>query len=938
MASAFAKETIRSITQSIGRFAAIAIISLLGAGFYGGLRMAAPDMRLAGDQFFDAGNLYDISVTTELGADDSTADALRDVKGVKAIMSVRSGDAMAQLGENSHVLRIQSLDVDAALTSDTSDGVHALSQEEGYLNRPLLLEGAWPSEKDEIVISAHEAKALDVSIGDTVVLEKGTSDLDDTFTTTEFTVTGFVNSSEYIAMNRYGPTSLGTGEVELYAYAPSAAFAQDCPYAAVCVTVDGARELQWGSASYEAAVGEVRDRIREEVAARIADERYEAAQKLAKDKLAEAREQVRDSRTMLGRMALWSALADEDSDSGRSGNSSSSGSLGSLMGDGSTGDLSKLTNGSSSQDTGELVAEAEKKLADAQSYVDDMEVPEVFVMTRDKNPGAASLDSDADGITQIASLFPFMFFLVAALVSLTSMTRMVDEERMVIGTHKALGYSKGRIIGKYLLYGTLASGLGSVIGVVVIGKLLPLFIMTAYQISYANPMLPLPLEPATTIKAIGLSVGVCALATWWAGAASLREKPASLMLPAAPKAGKRIILERIGALWKRFSFSQKVTARNLLRYKRRFFMAVIGVAGCTARLVIGFGLRDAIGGIVSNQYEELIGYDLVIRVDDDITKRQWKAVEQTLQSQDVSRYTRVSEKGMIVRGPDASVDDQRITVVVPSDPKTISDYVTLRDRVSGQAIALDGDVAVITEKSASVVGAQNGGEVMLFELNDVGDAKGEGFAFPVGGLAENYLGHYAYVSPDVYEAATGGLPAYSTVYAVLSDGADGDRLANELLDLPGVNTASFVADQVEAYEDMLDVMNKLIYIIVAAAAALAFVVLYNLTYINITERVREIATLKVLGFTRQEVNAYIFREIVVMSLIGAAIGCVAGAPLTTYIAIAAETPEMMFGRAIEPLSFVLSFGLTMVFTVLVAVSMHRKLASVSMVESLKSVD
>ena len=206
MASAFAKETIRSITQSIGRFAAIAIISLLGAGFYGGLRMAAPDMRLAGDQFFDAGNLYDISVTTELGEDDSTADALRDVKGVKAIMSVRSGDAMAQLGENSHVLRIQSLDVDAALTSDTSDGVHALSQEEGYLNRPLLLEGAWPSEKDEIVISAHEAKALDVSIGDTVVLEKGTSDLDDTFSTTEFTVTGCVNAAEYNAMNCYGPT------------------------------------------------------------------------------------------------------------------------------------------------------------------------------------------------------------------------------------------------------------------------------------------------------------------------------------------------------------------------------------------------------------------------------------------------------------------------------------------------------------------------------------------------------------------------------------------------------------------------------------------------------------------------------------------------------------------------------------------------------------
>lgn len=865
MGSAFNKEVARSISQSIGRFAAIAIISLLGAGFYGGLRMAAPDMRIAGDEFFDGSNLYDVSVVTTLGLDDDSLALIRGVEGIDAVMGAYQADAMVKVGESSYAARVESLPLEAARASDTSDGKHALSDDADYLNRPILLEGAWPENERECVVSADAADELGIRVGDELQVVKTSGEVDETFDVTSFTVSGLVNSAAYASSNTLGTTSLGTGSIELYLFADADAFADDLPYSVAYATVGAARDKQWGTAGYAEAVEPVRERL-EAIAPKLAEQR---------------RDSVKDALHM------------------------------------------------------ELVG-AFQETASSLGWVDDIELPDVFVMDRSKNPGAAQLDSDADGITQIASLFPFMFFLVAALVSLTSMTRMVDEERMVIGTHKALGYGKGRITSKYLIYGVLASGIGSTVGVVALGKLLPLFIMTAYGITYAVPVFPVPLEPATTVKAIGLSVGVTAAATWGAAASSLREKPAALMLPRVPKAGKRIFLERIKPLWERMSFSHKVTARNLLRYKRRFFMAVVGIAGCTALLMIGFGLRDAIGGIVTNQYENLINYDAAVRVDDDASHAQREEVTDALDGNDVADYLKVADFNMIAYAGNG--DDLRIEVVVPSDLDSLPGYVTLRDRESGAALALGEDNIVLTEKAADVLGVKVGDTVELYEENLVGDAEGDPHSFIVGGVTENYLGHYAYLAPSGYESSFDEAPKYTLAYVNLADNADDAAFSERLLACDGVNTVSFVSERIVTYEGMLDVMNKLIYIIVLAAAALAFVVLYNLTNINISERVREIATLKVLGFTRGEVNAYIFREVIVMALIGALIGCVLGVPLTGYIAKAAETPQMMFGRTIEPLSFVFSFALTMIFSVFVAFTMRGKLARVNMVESLKSVE
>jgi len=1095
--SAFAKEIWRSIRQSAGRFAAIAIISFLGAGFYGGLRMAAPDMRIAGDQFFDAGNLYDVRVVSTMGLDQGSLDILADIEGVQEVMATRSAAVMMQTPAGSYATVVESLAVDSAIESDTTDGVHARSDDGAYLNRPILVEGEWPTDASECVVSVYAAQKAGLGIGDMAIIEKGEQDVEDTFSVTRFTVVGLVNTSAYAAKNQYGTTSLGTGDVDLYVYVPDGAFDEDYPLTNAYLQVEGARDHAWGDTSYDETVERVRARAEQaayqialarhdtvvtdaqselddaraeyeqeraeavaeltdaateladaqaqlndaaadiaagkaqldDSAAQLNDARqklvegekeyadgvaqlatqradaqagFDAAQaqideqratmaegvaqldtlKAQRDALAQLPELTPEQQQMLatleqtiaqiesGVAALDAAQVELDAQrtAAEAGFAEAEAQLAAARAELDAGwnqtnegfaqyesglrdyeqgvadyqsgvreyndGVSEYADGVAEAERG--FADAEAELADAQAEIDDIEVPEVFVLDRSKNPGAASLASDADGIAQIASLFPFMFFLVAALVSLTSMTRMVDEERQGIGTHKALGYSRGRITSKYLIYGVLASGLGSALGVVALGKLLPLFIMTAYQISYAIPVTPTPIDPLTAAKAIGLSVGVTALATWAAAAASLREKPAALMLPRVPKAGRRIVLERIKPLWSRMSFSHKVTARNLLRYRRRFFMAVVGVAGCTALLLIGFGLRDAIGGIVENQFERLINYDVVVRLDEDAESDAKADLDRLIAGDEVERALHVQDFAMIARAQ--GTDDQRIQVVVPHDPGQLGEFVTLRERVSQEPLVLGEGEIVLTEKAATVLGVSVGDTVQLYDSNEVGDATGDPHVFTVGGIAENYLGHYAYMEPATYEHATGEAPEFTTLYLVLSDNPDKLGLEERLRDTGAVNTVSFVADRIVSYEDMLDVMNKLILVIVLAAAALAFVVLYNLTNINIGERIREIATLKVLGFTKPEVHVYIFREVFVMSFIGAIVGCLIGMPLTTYIAQAAETPLMMFGRTIEPLSFVYAFALTLVFTAIVAVSMRGKLARVDMVASLKSVE
>ncbi len=1056
MAQAFNKEIVRSIKGSIGRFIAIVVISFLGAGVYAGLRMSAPDMRIAGDEFFDATALYDISVISDLGLDDESLDLLRQVEGVDQVMGAYRGDAMAAVDGKSFVATLESIP-EAAVASDTSSGTGAVSDDPAYLNRPILEEGEWPQKADECAIGAEAAQSEGLAVGDTLVLEGNGEELEDTFAQTEFTIVGLVTSPAYVSDDTLGVTDLGGGKVEFYVYVQPQAFTEDYPITAAYITVAGAVDERWESPAYDRMIEEVKGRI-EDIAPTIAQKRQEAIRADAQKELDEARatyeQERRDAEAQLSdasaelsdalaqlsdahgelssaKEALDNSKVTLDQTKAELDNAEARYAAGAadlesqrqllqpgidqlpalkaqrdaLAADPSTppevlaelsakiatieagqaaleeasqtlaqtratldGAWTQYRDGlaqyraglqaynegrqsyvqgqqdyesgkaeyqESKDEAEEGFAEAEDDLSQAQRDIDDIGPATVYVIDRTKNPGAASLSHDAMSITQIASLLPLLFFLVAALVVLTSMTRMVDEERLDIGTHKALGYGKARIISKYLIYGALASGIGSVLGVITMGKLLPWFIMTSYSIAYSIPIFPTPIDPWIAFKAIGLTIGVTLLATWGAVAASLRERPAQLMLPKAPKAGKRILLERIKPIWSRLSFSHKVTARNLLRYKARFFMAVIGIAGCTALLMVGFGLRDAIGGIVSNQYGQIMTYDAELKFSEDAQEGVEEAAAAALAGEEVDSYGLFGDANMVAAGPDGDI---RFRVIIPQSAEELERYVHLRNRVDKEALSPTGDGIVITEKAASELGVSVGDTLKLYDEDDVGDRKGSGYDFKVAGIAENYLQHYAYMLPETYQRVIGEAPSKTHAFVNLTDQADSDDFIARQLENDQVETARLTAADIVQYEDMLGVMDKLIWVIVMLCAALAFVVLYNLTNINITERVREIATLKVLGFTSREVDMYIYREIIIMALIGALIGCVLGVPLTSYIAQAAETEAMMFGRAIDPLSFVFAFLITIAFAVVIALAMKPKLAKVNMVESLKSIE
>lgn len=1056
MRNAFNKEIARSIKRSVGRFVAIVVISFLGAGFYAGLRMSAPDMRLAADEFYDATSFYDISVACTLGLDDRSVEILRSVEGVQGAMAVRGADALVHTADGAVVAAFESL-APAAADSDTSDGVHARSDDDQYLNRPILLEGRWPETATECVVSATAAESLGLAIGQALTVQETAGAVEDSFAVTEFSIVGLVNGPAYIADTSLGVTGLGSGSIDLYAFILRDAFAEDLPFTAVYLTVDGAAQQHWDFPGYDEVVEPVAVRV-EDAAAAIAREREEAVRAEAQAELDDARaefqterddarRQLDDARAQLdgsqadlddARRQLDDARAQLDASEARLSESKRTldegeaeyaegaaqlesqqkalqpgidglealkaqrKALAAQPGDNAAAlaaldgqikqieegakalaaarkqleasraqldsgweqynsGMAQWKQGSDDYDQGRAdyeagleafgqgeaeyederaraereLADAEARLDEAQADIDGLDAAEVFVMDRTKNAGAASLAHDAESITQIAAFLPFMFFLVAALVVLTSMTRMVDEERLEIGTHKALGYSRARITSKYLIYGLAAAGLGSALGVVVLGQLLPWFIMTSYAVNYSVPVFSTPIDGWTAAKAIGLSLAVTVAATWGAAAASLREKPAALMLPKVPRAGKRILLERIGPLWRRLSFSHKVTMRNLLRYKRRFFMAVVGIAGCTALLMIGFGLRDAIGGIVTDQYGELVTYDVQLGLAEDASDEQRQEVLEALEQEGAEESLAVHSAPFVATGKDG---DLRFEAIVPLEPDRLPSFITLRDRVEGNALPLGSDAAVITEKAADELGVSAGGQAVLYAQNAMGDPEGEGYRFPVAGIAENYLQHYIYLSPQLYGEVTGEEPEANRLFVNLRDGVDGDAFLGRMLALDGVSTASLMADQLTSYEDMLGVMDKLIVVIVLLSAALAFVVLYNLTNINISERVREIATLKVLGFTGREVDSYIFREIIIMVVLGALLGCVLGVPLAFYVSGTAETEIMMFGRTIEPLSFLASFAITVAFAFIVAIAMRRKLARVNMVESLKSVE
>ena len=579
------------------------------------------------------------------------------------------------------------------------------------------------------------------------------------------------------------------------------------------------------------------------------------------------------------------------------------------------------------------IAEARQKIEDAQKEVDDIETPEWIVTDRNDLPEYSDFGDNAERLKNIGKVFPMIFFLVAALISLTTMTRMVEEQRTQIGTMKALGYGKASIASKYLSYAFLATVGGSIAGVLFGEKVLPFIIIQAYGIMYWNigDHMQLDYELQYALIASGAAV-ICTMgATLFSCAKTLAETPASLMRPPAPKEGKRILIERISFIWKHLSFSWKSSMRNLFRYKKRLFMTIFGIAGSMGLMLVGFGLYDSIMDIAILQYDQIQHYDAMVINDEDATDSQEKDLLKFLDgNSEIDHYTRVQLTKMTAPKEKGSVS---IYVYVPENTENFKEDVTLRDRKSHEQYELTDDGAVICEKTASLIGVKTGDEITLEKDN-------RKYKVKITAVTENYMGHYVYMTPPCYEKTFGEKPEYSsTVYTMKEDAeSDLETLGNAILKYPAALSISYTSSTAGQVERMLGSLGAVIWVLIISAGMLAFVVLYNLNNINITERQRELATLKVLGFYDGEVSQYVFRENILLSFIGILAGAVFGIFLHRYVITTVEVDAVMFGRNIKPISFVYSGIITFGFSMFVNMVMHFKLKKINMVESLKSVE
>lgn len=576
------------------------------------------------------------------------------------------------------------------------------------------------------------------------------------------------------------------------------------------------------------------------------------------------------------------------------------------------------------------LADAEEELADAEREISEIEKPKWYVLDRNSNISYVSFVMNSEKVAAVSKVFPVFFYLVAALVSLTTMTRMIEEERIQIGTLKALGYGKASIMGKYVIYCGLASVLGCIVGLIVGFKLIPQIIYNAYGVLFHLPAFVTKFNMNIALTSSGMAVLSTIGVTIYACSEALKEKPATLMLPRAPKAGKRILLERLTFIWSRMSFNHKATARNIFRYKKHFIMTVVGIAGCTALLVAGFGIRDSLSNVPNIQFGEIYKYQVNIDLDEkkemdktliDILEDRVKVID-FIQAHKHNGYAMVGNK------------EEFLTIFVPDGIDSVNDFIDFRDRKSEEKVSFNESSVILTEKIAEALGLSIGDEFLLD--ND----EGKVIELKVTDVTENYIGNYLYISRDVYAAEIKEKVHNNSmlIKTQVMENEKRDALISDFLDSEAVLNASFIDQTKGVFNNLINSVNYIVVVIIIASGLLAFIVLYNLTNININERRKELATLKVLGFHDEEVSSYIFREIRILTLIGMLLGLLLGKILHGFIIITVEDPGVMFGRNAKVLSYILSGMITFLFSFIVNLFMKKKLRNIRMVDSMKAND
>lgn len=919
------KNIARGIKNSLNRFISIMFIVALGAGFMSGLAAASPDMYDTADEYIDDYSLYDIDVKSTIGLTEDDLESIESLDRTEAAQGAVVFDMVLNQADGSDFTsRVYGILDDA---SDTE------------INKLNLIEGRLPENDSECIIESVFGKysGEGVSIGDKLTLSEANTNYDTLegyMADTTLTVVGICQSPLCISIEG-DSSNIGSGTINLNVYTRRSAFTCDF-YTDIFMTVSGALELNTFEDEYNDLISDVTDEIKS-----ISDERVALR---ANDLKSSAQDTIDELTELIDTISSVADIQNAQSDDltvRKQQNKEVSDILtasGSSLAD-TISDETALQTPDSYESAAELLSRLEDQLDEANDYLDSIDDSAWMIRNRDDLTGYNSYSSNVGKVSALAKIFPVFFFVVALLVALTTMSRLIEEKRLQIGTLKALGYSNGQIIFEYMLFSISASVLGCILGFGVGFRIFPYAINSAYSMMYTLPAISTPIRWDIVAWVAPVTIVSILLATLWSCWSEFRSMPAILMLPKSPAPGKRIWLEHIGFIWRRMSFTHKVTARNLFRYKKRFIMTIIGVAGCSALLLTGFGIKDSVNDIIDKQYGQIDKYDLIFAMDEEDSLTNDESLNQTINDKDIiSEYLSVSqETGKVYYGK----EKQEINIFVPQDTEKFADFTTLRTRSGHDSIMLSDDSIVLTEKLCEEMGINIGDSVTLE------DSEGHQATITVSAITENYVSSYAYLTPKTYTACFSSEPEYTNLLCKLTaeENADSDtilELANEatskIMASSHILYGRSVASLKDTFSDSIQSINGVIYVLIIAAGLLCIVVLYNLINVNICERRKELATLRVLGFYKSETQNYIFRETNILSFLGALVGLVLGIWLHSVVVKTIEVNHIMFGREIKPLSYIIALAISVVFTLLVDLIMKRPINKTDMVEAMKAND
>ena len=867
MRKAVFKDFIRNIKGSLGRFFAIMAIVAIGVAFFAGVTASSGDMKYSSDSYYDEYNMNDIRILSSIGFTSQDIEAVSKVYGVKAVYKTNTHDVLVDYDGRENVAHISGVPVGKA------------SDDDSYINQLRIKEGRLPQNDKECVVK-YEDTRKSMQVGDVISFKSGTEDdINDTFKDTEYTVVGIVYTPCYVSYD-LGSSGIGNGHINYCIYVGDDEFKNNY-YTECYAVIDGAKDMDTYSDEYKKLIDKYADDIkaiskeRLDIRKQTVIDEYTRAKADKKEELLETiKKNVEDSITeqyqayypgmdvssMIApyvKTAYEKAVAQFDFDA--------------------------------------VNAEYDKKmnetLADSDSW-------EWYVLTRESSYSFRDYESSANRMKAIATVFPLFFIIVAGLVCLTTMTRMVEEERGLIGTYKALGYGKATIALKYVIYAFLASLTGAVIGCAAGLRLFPYIIYESWNIIYQMPAIKYASHTILSVVAVASLILVTLIATLYSCYNELSEVPSALMRPKAPKNGKKILLEHT-FIWKHLSFTKKVTMRNIFLYKKRFFMTVIGIAGCGALITAGFGIKDSVQSIIDNQYGQIIHYDNILVFNKNADSDARNNLSDKISSDEYYKSSLMDYAYTAEVKIPGSADDYSTEITVVNDTSAYMDYVTFRTRRSKKTIELDDSGVIISEKLAKDLNVKEGDNVLIH------DEDNKQATVKVSGVMEMYINNYIFMTSEYYSQVFGYTPDNNRILGILtSDGDDiqsviGDRYLTD----NNVKSLTFVKANITRFENMIQSLDLVTWVLIISAGMLAFVVLYNLTNVNISERIREIATIKVLGFYDREVGEYVYRENIILTLIGGVFGLLLGMALHAYIMTTIEVDGVMFGTKINKFIF-----------------------------------